>query len=191
MNNGFADWKDLPDGNEKRHAYMASREWALLKEAVKKRSGGTCEHCHRVPGTQTHHRTYARLYAERLEDLLHVCEPCHLFLSGKADRPARRTAVPSAYRPRVVPDPEPDARLDRLRDLDFGLTVPVHSEPGFEEFQIGVVVVHPQYGIGEIAEFEVHKSLGFCVTVLFELSGIHQFVVSKSPLKLIEPEGSP
>jgi hypothetical protein len=79
------DWKSLPSGREKYQCYLASREWALLKQAVKARSGGRCERCG-APGTQVHHQTYERLYAERLEDLLHVCGPCHLFLSGKQDR---------------------------------------------------------------------------------------------------------
>jgi hypothetical protein len=89
------DWKSLPNGQEKRLAYMASREWALKREAVRQRSRGRCEHCRVAAATQTHHQTYRRLYAERLEDLLHVCEPCHLFLSGKGGKnPAVRISRP-------------------------------------------------------------------------------------------------
>ena len=89
------NWKTMRDGHSKRHAYMASREWALKKEAVKKRSGGTCEHCRKAKGTQTHHETYERLYNERLEDLLHVCRPCHEFLSGKTDQDPRKSPAPA------------------------------------------------------------------------------------------------
>ncbi|MGC4002852.1 MAG: hypothetical protein QM811_06860 [Pirellulales bacterium] len=82
------DWKAMPDSREKYAAYLASREWAVLKEAVKARSGGTCERCEWNEATQTHHQTYTRKYREELTDLLHVCAPCHEFVSGKrADDP--------------------------------------------------------------------------------------------------------
>lgn len=67
------------------HRYLASREWGLLKEQVRQRSGGHCEHCGSNTYEQTHHVTYERVGAERLDDLLAVCEECHLFLSGKSD----------------------------------------------------------------------------------------------------------
>lgn len=79
------DWKTMPEGRAKYNAYLASREWAVLKEQVKSRSGGECEHCNYAPGTQTHHQTYERKYCELLSDLLHVCAPCHEFLSGKTN----------------------------------------------------------------------------------------------------------
>lgn len=69
--------------------YLASREWALLREAIKKRSGGWCERCmgNDEDGPRemaaTHHLTYERIGHERLEDLLATCGPCHEFLSGK------------------------------------------------------------------------------------------------------------
>lgn len=84
--------------------YLASREWAVLKQTVKRRSGGFCERdveptwltdyvwisrlgngWHHVPATQTHHLTYERLYHERPGDLLHVCAGCHEFLSAVQD----------------------------------------------------------------------------------------------------------
>jgi hypothetical protein len=77
------DWRDYPDGREKYNLYLASREWAVLKEAVRARSGGVCERCRNADGQQVHHQTYERKYAEQLEDLVHTCAPCHEFLSGK------------------------------------------------------------------------------------------------------------
>lgn len=65
--------------------YLASREWALLKEQVRKRSGDICERCLMAPYQETHHLTYARIGHEDLADLLAVCKPCHQFLSGKSD----------------------------------------------------------------------------------------------------------
>lgn len=67
------------------HAYLASREWALKREAVRVRCGNVCERCHRAPHQQTHHLTYARVGHELLEDLLGVCADCHRFLSGKTN----------------------------------------------------------------------------------------------------------
>lgn len=67
------------------HVYLASREWALLKNAVKERSGGICERCGLAPHQQTHHLTYERLGKESLEDLQGVCSSCHEFLSAKSN----------------------------------------------------------------------------------------------------------
>jgi hypothetical protein len=65
--------------------YLASREWALLKGQVRKRSHGRCERCLCFEYEQTHHLTYERIGEEKLEDLLAVCEPCHEYISGKSN----------------------------------------------------------------------------------------------------------
>lgn len=65
--------------------YLASREWALKKRAVRERSGGICERCHLAPHQQTHHLTYERIGQEELEDLQGLCNACHEFVSGKSD----------------------------------------------------------------------------------------------------------
>lgn len=65
--------------------YLASREWAILKEQVRARAGGICERCKNAPIDSTHHVTYERIGCELLEDLLGVCEPCHQFISAKSD----------------------------------------------------------------------------------------------------------
>lgn len=83
MTTTIKNWRTKPNGKEKYQLYLASREWAVLKEAVRARSGGKCERCLYAPGEQVHHQTYERVYAERLDDLLHVCAPCHEFVSGK------------------------------------------------------------------------------------------------------------
>lgn len=64
--------------------YLASREWALMKAIVHKRSGGVCERCHFRKATQVNHLTYERIGEEWLEDLQHLCAPCHLYESGKS-----------------------------------------------------------------------------------------------------------
>ncbi len=62
--------------------YMASREWALLKRAVKDRARNRCERCQHGPLDQIHHLTYIHAYHEHLEDLQGLCAPCHEYLSG-------------------------------------------------------------------------------------------------------------
>jgi len=66
-----------------RFRYLASREWALLREKVRARCGGVCERCNKRPFEQTHHRTNERYGHERLDDLQGVCEPCHEYESAK------------------------------------------------------------------------------------------------------------
>lgn len=65
--------------------YLASREWAVLKVAVKKRAKGLCERCTMAPIDATHHLTYERIGHENLDDLQGVCADCHSFLSGLSD----------------------------------------------------------------------------------------------------------
>jgi hypothetical protein len=67
-----------------RQAYMASREWALKREAVRERSGNRCERCVAAPQKAVHHMTYEHLGDEPLDELLAVCNPCHEWLSGKS-----------------------------------------------------------------------------------------------------------
>ena len=68
-----------------RHAYMASRAWALRREKIRKRSRGICERCRAARMDAVHHLTYARLGHEWDSDLLAICDPCHAFVSGKSN----------------------------------------------------------------------------------------------------------
>lgn len=70
---------------ERYQRYLASREWAVLKNLVRGRSKGVCEHCRSRPASQVHHSTYIRKYKEQLSDLQHVCADCHEYLSGKTE----------------------------------------------------------------------------------------------------------
>lgn len=65
--------------------YLASREWASKKEAIRARCEGFCERCGVRPYESTHHLTYERIGNELLEDLLAVCNWCHEFISAKSD----------------------------------------------------------------------------------------------------------
>lgn len=78
-------------------AYLASREWGLLKREVRERCHGRCEHCGVGPYEQTHHLTYEDIYHEDAEQLIATCGPCHEFLNGVSDydpRPWRHVGNP-------------------------------------------------------------------------------------------------
>lgn len=78
-------WKTLSDGDEKRKRYYASREFGLLKKAIRARSHGQCERCRHGMASHCHHVTYERLYAETMSDLLDLCESCHRYVHGRSD----------------------------------------------------------------------------------------------------------
>ena len=67
------------------HKYLASREWSVKREAIKRRSKGMCERCDLFPMRDVHHLTYEHIYHEPLEDLQAICRPCHAFESGIED----------------------------------------------------------------------------------------------------------
>lgn len=70
--------------------YLASRRWAQKREAIRRRSGNTCERCLERPMDAVHHLTYEHIGHEPLADLIAICDDCHQFLSGKSTHdPAR------------------------------------------------------------------------------------------------------
>lgn len=74
---------EMPEFDYKK--YLASREWAIKKEAIAKRCSGFCERCAVGSYESTHHVTYKNIGNEPLDDLLAVCNECHAFLSAKSD----------------------------------------------------------------------------------------------------------
>lgn len=70
---------------ERYHRYLCSREWGLLRQAVRERCGGWCERCKAAPMSHVHHVTYIRKYNERPDDLRGYCEPCHEYTHGLRD----------------------------------------------------------------------------------------------------------
>jgi hypothetical protein len=86
------DWRNCPDDREKYQLYLASREWAVKRDAVRTRSGGICERCRINPLDHVHHLTYIRKYDERPEDLEAMCKGCHEFTHNKSSfDPANHT----------------------------------------------------------------------------------------------------
>jgi len=60
--------------------YLASDHWKDVRRRFwSSKLGQRCAGCKGKP-TQIHHRTYARLGDERLNDLVAVCRPCHVYI---------------------------------------------------------------------------------------------------------------
>jgi len=78
---------------EKYQAYLCSREWSILKEAVRERAGGMCERCFVNPMQACHHLTYIRKYEERLSDLQAICDDCHSYTHGKSSSDKREIGL--------------------------------------------------------------------------------------------------
>ena len=70
-------------GRAKYHEYLASRSWAIKRDAVKKRAGGKCERCKKREIDSVHHLSYEHVFDEPLTDLQGLCISCHKYLSGK------------------------------------------------------------------------------------------------------------
>jgi hypothetical protein len=58
--------------------YLASEEWAKLKEIKLKQSDNRCQVCYKKGKLHIHHRTYIRIFHEKLSDLTALCPTCHL-----------------------------------------------------------------------------------------------------------------
>jgi 5-methylcytosine-specific restriction endonuclease McrA len=51
--------------------------WQAIRLLVIERDGGKCVDCGEL-GVEVHHKTYRRLFKEKLEDLELLCSGCHL-----------------------------------------------------------------------------------------------------------------
>lgn len=57
--------------------YLTSDAWRRLAGEAKARAGYECILCASSSHLEVHHRTYARIGRERLEDLIVLCWQCH------------------------------------------------------------------------------------------------------------------
>jgi hypothetical protein len=64
-------------------AYLQSDAWRAKRARVLQLAGGVCQDCGRARATDAHHLTYARLGAERPEDLRALCPRCHARAHGR------------------------------------------------------------------------------------------------------------
>lgn len=58
------------------HEYLDSPEWLHRRDAVLARDY-YCRNCTVNLSREVHHLTYARIYRERLSDLVGLCRACH------------------------------------------------------------------------------------------------------------------
>lgn len=56
--------------------YLHSDDWKKKRREVLRRARHRCGRCGRQ-ATQVHHRTYERIFEERLTDLEAICADCH------------------------------------------------------------------------------------------------------------------
>ena len=63
-------------------AYLASREWQLVRNKTLKRCNNLCEACKKAKATQVHHITYRNLGSEKPWQLLGICWDCHKEIHG-------------------------------------------------------------------------------------------------------------
>lgn len=63
--------------------YLRSEGWQRTRERKFEQAGRECVVCASASKLQIHHRTYARLGRERLEDLVVLCDDCHATYHGK------------------------------------------------------------------------------------------------------------
>lgn len=59
-------------------AYLMSKDWERLRNQKLSAVGSTCQICNSPDNLHIHHRTYKRIYNERLNDLTVLCGSCHL-----------------------------------------------------------------------------------------------------------------
>lgn len=57
--------------------YLLSGEWDNLRKQKLRQVGSSCQICNSKKGLHIHHRTYARIFNERLNDLTVLCGDCH------------------------------------------------------------------------------------------------------------------
>ena len=57
--------------------YLQSRTWRKKRRLVLLRANNMCEICHIKPAIQVHHKNYARIFHEKLTDLIALCGICH------------------------------------------------------------------------------------------------------------------
>ena len=72
------------------YKYLASKEWGLIRKQVLNRDHHRCRLCNSKDELRVHHRTYARIYREDLDDLTTLCNKCHKLFHGIVDEPTEQ-----------------------------------------------------------------------------------------------------
>ena len=82
----FYEWQRIKkiEGSKAGHQYyLRSVHWKNARNTILARDGHTCKLCGihasktKEKSLHIHHQTYARLWKERQQDLISLCNPCH------------------------------------------------------------------------------------------------------------------
>lgn len=81
--------------NKQYQAYLESDEWKNKRIQLFILRGNKCEKCGSSKHIQVHHKTYKRIFNEKLSDLMVVCGDCHQKIHGitqtsKKKRPTKK-----------------------------------------------------------------------------------------------------
>jgi 5-methylcytosine-specific restriction endonuclease McrA len=71
-------------------AYLNSPKWKAKRLKVLKKAKFKCQKCREKRATQVHHKTYKRIFNERLSDLQAVCGLCHKKIHKIDKKPKKR-----------------------------------------------------------------------------------------------------
>lgn len=109
--------------------YLRSPEWRAKRAAILKRDGHRCQLWLDHPGEEVHHRTYAHLGDEPLEDLITLCRQCHEAITAivRAARHRRQRFKGQEHR-RLLPTIETIRSPLQLLPTDTLRTVPIPIE---------------------------------------------------------------
>lgn len=83
-------------------AYLRSEHWQRMRRLVLSITEGRCRHCRR-PADDVHHKTYERLGAERITDLVALCRRCHLRAHKRLAHTRRQRDAAARNRQRFGP----------------------------------------------------------------------------------------
>ena len=89
--------------------YMNSPIWKELRDTVIERDDFRCTKCGHKENLQAHHLTYARLFDEKLEDLVTLCKLCHEEAHG-VRKPGQRIYIEIAKGVLVLKGEKPSAK---------------------------------------------------------------------------------
>jgi len=57
--------------------YLKSDEWYKIRAQKIEEADNRCQLCYKLGKLQVHHRTYKRIFNEKLSDLIVLCKNCH------------------------------------------------------------------------------------------------------------------
>jgi 5-methylcytosine-specific restriction endonuclease McrA len=74
--------------------YLQSPEWRTLAREARRCADHRCQLCNSAFALNVHHRTYARLFCERLSDLVVLCATCHTRFHDRLPKPPEPVSQP-------------------------------------------------------------------------------------------------